>query len=433
MSTISSRQLSKNTLWNLIGQGAPLVAALFSIPVLIRWMQTERFGLLTLVWVLVGYFSIFDFGLGRAVTQRLSNNLGRGSPESNSQIVSTAMLAMLFIGGLGGLLLFIATPAILGLLQVDAVFRVEVEKTLQLLSVSLPIVTLASCLNGALEAYQKFSVTNILKFFLGLWTYLAPLILSQGPPDLTSIVAVLMVGRIFVVVAAFAFLLKELKDFFRNFNFNFNEIKSLLSFGGWMTVSNVVSPLMVYSDRFFLSTFVPLSMVAYYTTPFEAMSKLLIVGTAFGGAIFPTIAKDLERDPRQVQKLVKRSTNTLLLVISFILILIVCAAPFGLKIWLGESFEINSTTVVRILGLGLLFNVMAQIPFAVIQGANRPDWTAKLHLAELPIYGLTLWYFLKNYGLVGAAAAWTLRVTADSVALHILSKKILSTKLREPS
>ena len=60
--------LARNTLWNLLGQVAPMSVALFAIPMLIRRVGTDRFGILTIAWMVVGYFSLFDLGLGRAMT-----------------------------------------------------------------------------------------------------------------------------------------------------------------------------------------------------------------------------------------------------------------------------------------------------------------------------------------------------------------------------
>ena len=63
--------LARNTAWNLLGSGAPLLVAVFAIPLLIKGMGTDCFGVLTLVWMGIGYFSVFDFGLGRALTKRV--------------------------------------------------------------------------------------------------------------------------------------------------------------------------------------------------------------------------------------------------------------------------------------------------------------------------------------------------------------------------
>jgi O-antigen/teichoic acid export membrane protein len=64
--------LRRNILWNLAGAGLPLLAGAALIPFLVRESGIEVFGILTLVWALIGYFSLFDFGLGRALTQQVA-------------------------------------------------------------------------------------------------------------------------------------------------------------------------------------------------------------------------------------------------------------------------------------------------------------------------------------------------------------------------
>src|SRR5579872_2825937 len=106
-----ARSLTANVIWNLLGQGAPLVIAVLAIPVLIRDLGTDRFGLLSLAWVLVGYFSIFDLGIGRALTQIIAE-APPDNPNSDAlnKLVwtSLALLAMLGIALAG--LLFAGAP-----------------------------------------------------------------------------------------------------------------------------------------------------------------------------------------------------------------------------------------------------------------------------------------------------------------------------------
>ena len=63
---------------------------------------------------------------------------------------------------------------------------------------------------------------------------------------------------------------------------------------------------------------------------------------------------------------------------------------------------------------GCLPTVSGQLAFAVVQGAGRPDLTAKFHLVELPIYLIALTVLVRHYGIEGAAIAWTLRVALDT-------------------
>ena len=62
--------LTQNALFNLIGTALPLGVGLISIPIVIDALGLEVFGLLTLIWTAIGYFGLFDFGMGRALTQK---------------------------------------------------------------------------------------------------------------------------------------------------------------------------------------------------------------------------------------------------------------------------------------------------------------------------------------------------------------------------
>ena len=73
--------LARNTAWNLGGRVAPVLVALFALPPLIAGLGAERFGFLTLAWLVIGYFNLFDLGLGRAMTQSIAERLGQGREE----------------------------------------------------------------------------------------------------------------------------------------------------------------------------------------------------------------------------------------------------------------------------------------------------------------------------------------------------------------
>jgi O-antigen/teichoic acid export membrane protein len=94
----SGRLLAKNAVWNLIGSATPMVVAVFCIPILIRGLGTERFGVLTLAWAVIGYASLFDLGLGRALTQLVARKLGAGEDREVPALVWTSLLLMWVLG-----------------------------------------------------------------------------------------------------------------------------------------------------------------------------------------------------------------------------------------------------------------------------------------------------------------------------------------------
>ncbi|MHB8143938.1 MAG: hypothetical protein ACYDGX_09835 [Thermoleophilia bacterium] len=104
-----------------------------------------------------------------------------------------------------------------------------------------------------------------------------------------------------------------------------------------------------------------------------------------------------------------------------ITVLLIAFAPEGLSLWLGQEFADNGTRVLQLLAVGVFMNSLAQIPFVLIQGAGRPDITARLHLIELPIYIAALWWGVTRFGINGAALVWLIRAFVDMTFLFLMS------------
>ena len=102
--------LRHNTLWSLAGAAIPLVAAVIFIPSLLEQLGNEAFGVLTLIWALIGYFSLFDLGVGRALTYELGKLRVSGSRDDLSITLKAGLKITLAAGLLGALLMFILAP-----------------------------------------------------------------------------------------------------------------------------------------------------------------------------------------------------------------------------------------------------------------------------------------------------------------------------------
>jgi O-antigen/teichoic acid export membrane protein len=423
----SSRLLARNTVLNVVAQLFPMAAAVVAIPILIRYLGAPRFGVLTLAWAMIGYFGLFDLGLGRALTQAVAARLGDERRRGSLTEVSwTALFLMLGLGAAGGLVVVGLTPWIVQRgLHVPAALLEESLVSFYLLGISLPFVVTTAGLRGLMEAHQDFGLATALRIPLALFTFLAPLAALPFSVSLVPIVAILVAGR---VLAFAAHLIASVwrYDYLRGgIQLHRRVIGPLLRLGGWMTVSNVVSPLMAYLDRFFIGAILPLAAVAHYVTPFEVVSKLLILPTAMIAVFFPAFASSFASDRRRTAQLFERSMRIVLLFIFPLLLAIVLFAHEGLALWVGPEFADVSAPVLRWLAVGIFLNSLAQPPFAVLQGIGRPDLTAKLHLIELPIYIGALWWLAHRFGIVGVAAAWTIRVALDTTALVVLTHRLI--------
>jgi len=202
-------------------------------------------------------------------------------------------------------------------------------------------------------------------------------------------------------------------------------IKPLISFGSWMTVTNIVGPLMTYMDRFLIGAFISVTAVAYYATPYEVVTKFWLIPSALVGVLFPAFSTALAHDRQRAGQLFGRGINYTFLALFPLTLLVVALAHEVLTVWLGREFADNSAFVLKWLAAGVFINGIARVPFALVQGAGRPDLTAKMHLIELPVYLSALWWLIGVYGIQGVAIVWVVRVCIDSLILFVMAKRLL--------
>jgi O-antigen/teichoic acid export membrane protein len=420
------RLLARNSLANLVGQGAPLIVAFVTIPLLIKALGTERFGVLNLVWMVIGYFSLFDMGLSRAITKLVAEKLGGRTFEEIPALIFTGIALMVVLGVGGGLIAAAITPWLVhSALKIPAALQDETLKTFYLLALSLPLVISTAGLRGVLEAYQRFDLVNYIRLPMGLFSYLGPLLAVPFANDLVTVVAVLLAGRLIAWGVHLRLCLRLVPELRTVQPLRRSAVRSLLIFGGWMTVTNIIGPLMVSLDRFLLGTLVSVTAVAYYATPYEMVTRLWIIPTALTGVLFPAFSASFAQDRDRCRRLYQRSIKYTFLSLFPLVLLTVAFAGEGMTLWLGKEFAGHSFRALQWLAAGVFVNSLSFIPFSLISGCGRPDITSKLHLVELPVYLGVAWLLAGRYGIDGMAMAWTLRVVMDNLLLFWIAGRFL--------
>ena len=413
----------RNTLYNLLGLGLPLVVAIVTIPVLITSLGIDRFGILTLIWAVVSYFGLFDLGMGRALTRHLAETWAQGDQEQAERLVSTGLAVMAGLGTAAGILL--ALGAEWSIRQLSGVSDPrETVDAVYAMSAAIPFIILTSGLRGILEARHAFAVVNAIRLPMGVYTFVAPVVvLKYWGNDLGLIAVSLTLGRIIACFAHVWFCRRLLPDVKHWFCIDRSLIKVLFHTGKWMTVSNLVNPLMVYLDRFVIGLTISVSAVAYYVTPYEIVTKLWIIPAALTAVLFPRFAQVSVSSGFIAEDLFRRGLIMIFIVIYPITLGIALFSWELLTLWLDSAFATNSYRLLQVFAFGIFINGIAHIPFAFLQGVGRSDKTGIIHVIEFPVYAVLLWGVAQTAGLVGVISAWILRIVADALLLFYFALK----------
>jgi O-antigen/teichoic acid export membrane protein len=192
----------------------------------------------------------------------------------------------------------------------------------------------------------------------------------------------------------------------------------LLTFGGWVTATNVTNAFMVAADRFVVGAVASLTAVAYFATPYEVVSKLWLVSIALAGVFFPAFALSLAARPERTATIFSGAIRIGFIALFPITLVVVTFAHEILDLWLNPEFADNAERVLQWLSVGVLVSSLSQLASGLVQ-SGRPDLTAKLALTMLPVYLAAFYLALKAGGIEAAAAVWAAKAVVEAVVLFL--------------
>lgn len=411
--------VGRNALLNLGGLVTPLIVAFITLPILIDALGTERFGVLAIAWMLLAYLA--ELGFGSTTTRYAAEAIGAGRLGDVGAIAWTTAALQAGVGIVEGVALALATPWLTeGVLNVPDELVTEAQQCLYLLALALPVLGLGKSYRGLVEAAQRFDLAMAVHIPATAAGYIMATVAAVGGSPLPVVFGLIVGARLATLPAFLLLLRRALPTATLRPRWHREGVGELVGFAGWVAITTVVSPLLVYLDRFMVGALLSMTAVAYYAAPYEVVARLALVPAAIVGALFPAFSQlSGVGDREHAARLAARAVNMVLVILAPILIVVVGGAHDGLTAWLGPEYARESGLALQILAVGVLFNAAAHVPFGLLQSMGRPDVPARLHLIELPIQVVLAWFLVSRWGIPGAALAWTLRLTLDAALLFV--------------
>jgi O-antigen/teichoic acid export membrane protein len=196
-------------------------------------------------------------------------------------------------------------------------------------------------------------------------------------------------------------------------------------------VSNVTAPLFGYLERFMIASLLSVSMLAFYSAPYELVSKLLIFPMSIVPSLFPYFSHHGNKQSSEVSDVTSRTMKYLLLVLTPPAAVFIFFAKDIMYFWLGPQFATHSTSVLQLITLMFFINAFAIIPFTSVQALGRPELKAILDLLTIPVYFLIAWLLMRRAGINGAALAKLLVTISDCAFLYLFASRLKAFSLRD--
>jgi O-antigen/teichoic acid export membrane protein len=423
--------LAKNSVLNLLGQVLPMLVGIVTIPRIVRGLGADGYGILSIAFMVLGYFSIFDLGLSRATVKFVAEHLNPDQIHKVPGLVWTSLGLLVGLGCAGGALAAAFVPlAVTHYLKMPPSFVGEARLSLFILCASMPVMLSNDALRGVLEATQRFDLVNCVKIPGSVCFYLFAAIAAAAGMRVSGVVLLLVLIRLSTSFAYLALCFRVLPNLRKSFGFSRESLAPLATFGGWIMVSNVAGPMFGSIERFIIAAVVSVGALTYYSVPFDLVTKVLIFPASIAPALFPYFSFHGGRRS-EVSAVTSKSVKYLLLLMTPVTAIFCVFAKDILRLWMGPQFAVQSAVVMQLVALSCFLSAFAYIPYTSVQALGRPDLKAKLDMVLLPAYAALAWWLARRVGINGGALAKLVITAVDGAALFIIAWKMKAFSPRD--
>jgi O-antigen/teichoic acid export membrane protein len=419
--------VARNTIFNLGGAILPLLLSIVTVPIYLHLVGQERFGVLAIVWLLLGYFGLFDLGTGRAIQYRIA-----GLNDAPKQVTADAFWSALMLNVMTSLIAMLAMWAAAHFFfatsfKATEIVRLEALKSVPILALSVPVAMINGVLTGALQGREKFLQTNIMSIVSTALFQVLPLFVAwHFGPALPGLILAALSARFIALVLLQMQCHREFLTGVRP-SLLWREVKTLFSYGGWVLLTAIIGPMLVIVDRFWIGATLGAAAVALYSIPYQLTQRLALFPAALTNALFPKLSRASGAEHAVLEH---HAYRLLLSSMTLIVLIVISVMGLFLHIWVGDRIGVQAAPVGRVLAAAFWANALALFFFIRLQAKGRPDLVTKILIAEVPFYWVALWFGMKYFGVLGCGLAFLFRCGMDfCIMAYFADRRIIDAGL----
>ncbi|WCM21307.1 oligosaccharide flippase family protein [Paraburkholderia bryophila] len=412
------RSIVRNIFINFAGAIAPTFVSLVTVPAYIHLMGVERYGVINLVWALIGYFSVLDLGTSLATENQISKARA-ANDDSIERIFWSAWFMNLGTGIVGGLLIYLGTFIyITHGVKIEPEFQHEVMASLPWIAVAVPIANVSWVFAGAINGVERFASFNINQTIGTALFQLLPLAaIFCFSPSLAVVIPAAVLARLIagVMLGAAAFRAIGIR---RVRMPQWRVMAELFRYGRWMLLFSGANMIAATLDRVLVGALLGARFVTYYATPQNLITRLNLLPVAMVRTLFPRLSAVSRADADALAHRALAFLNGAFT--PCVIVALFALKPF-LMLWLGPTVA-AAAPVASVLVLGVWLSGQSGILGILIQAQTSPAAIAGVSWIELPVFAGALWCGIHWFGIMGAAAVVVLKSFFDYAVLLVFSR-----------
>lgn len=207
------------------------------------------------------------------------------------------------------------------------------------------------------------------------------------------------------------------------FEFDKEDIKDILKFSAPLIPHTLGGLMIVFTDRLLITNLISVSETGVYTVAYQIGSVLGILTASFNSAYIPWLYGKLSNDDINEKRKIVKITYLYFIALIFIALIASFILPWLISVIAGKSFEGAGAYTIWIV-LGYVFNGMYLMVSAYLFYTKKTGVLSKVTFASALINIPLCYFFIQQFGTIGAAFSMTIIFFVSFVFTWYFSAKV---------
>jgi O-antigen/teichoic acid export membrane protein len=423
--------LKGNLVANYLGQAWVALMGLAFLPVYIRYLGMEAYGLIGLFAVIQAWLSLLDMGMTPTLNREMARfTAGAHSPQSIRDLLRSLEILCLSLAMLIAGVLWAGSNWLAGeWLKADRLSTDVVAQALSLMAFVVAFRFVEGIYRGSLLGLQQQIWFNAASALLAtirqvgavavLAWYSATIeafFLWQGFFSLLTVVV--LAGRVY----------RTLPRAPRPPVFSRSALSGIVKFAGGMMGITFLAILLTQVDKVILSRLLPLESFGYYTLAATVAGVLYMVIGPITQALYPRMVELFTlHDHAGLASIYHRGAQLVTVLTAPAVMLLCCFAGGVIFVWSGNAVLAEKTgSILSVLVVGSFLNGLMYMPYQLQLAHGWTSLAVKTNMVAVVLLIPAIFWVVPRYGAVGAAWIWvTLNAGYILIALQFMHLRIL--------
>ncbi len=358
-----------NIVANFVGKAWAGIFSLAFVPLYIKLMGVEVYGLLGIFMSLTALLSLLDMGLSTTLSRELSRLSALENSEQESRnLVRTFEAVYWGIGILIGIAVVILAPLITKYWINSNIDSEIIEQALIIMGASIAFQWPGAIYSGGLMGLQRQVVLNVIRSVAVTVQHGgAVLVLLYVSPSIVSFFLWQSFVGLLSTLTLALWLWKLLPKSERATRFDKALLIKNWQFASGMIGISLVTILLTQLDKIILSKMLTLEMFGYYILAFNVANALNNLVSPIFSALFPKFTQLVaSAEESNLSMLYHKGCRLLSVLVLPVAITIAIFAKDILGLWLGNTMAAeNAHQILTLLMIGTALNAVMTLPYAL--------------------------------------------------------------------